>query len=123
MVIRKRFYFFLIIFVLINISTLIVHLEVFYIWGSWFVHEPVGTREIIFYTLFKIADFITNTVVFILPISMLLSALMTSEIVKHIKTNQIQGKKYFLLILFIALIFLISLMSFKTIMFLPLYWI
>lgn len=120
---RKRFYFYLTIFILINIPTLIVNLRGFYKWGSWFAHDPVGVREIVFYRLFRIADFIANTVVFIMPISILLSTLMAFQIIKYLNTNQIQGKKRFLLILFIMLIFLISLMSFSTIMFLPIHWI
>ena len=120
---RKRFNLYLIIFIIINIPTLIIHLRGFYEWGSWFVYEPVGIREIIFHKLFIIADFIANTVVFIMPISILLSTLMTFEIVKYIKANRIQGRKYFLFVLFIVFIFFISFKSFSTIMFLPIYWI
>jgi hypothetical protein len=120
---RKRFYLFFVIFILINIPTLILQLRVFYEWGSWYTHTPVGIKEIIFCNLFRIADFITNKVVFIMPISILLSALMNFEIVKYLKINHIHGKKYFMLILFIVLAYIISLMSFGTIMFLPIYWV
>lgn len=90
---RKRFFYFLLIF--INIPTLIVPLRIFYKWGSWYAHEPVGVIETICYELFRIADFIANKIVFITPISMLLSSLIAFEIVKYLKTNQIQGKNVF----------------------------
>lgn len=120
---RKRFFCFLIVYIYINIPTLIIQLRVFYKWGSWFAHEPVGRRETIFYELFRIADSIANTIVFIMPISIILSVLMTFEIVKYIRINQIQVIKRLSLILLIVILFLISLMSFSTIIFLPIYWI
>jgi len=94
-----------------------------YEWGSWYVHEPQTSTEIICASLFDLAEFIVSSMFGIWPflINIVLLVIVILYIFKYIKAFSKRQKC--VLIIAMGIVIMITILSLDTLMFLPHFWV